>query len=229
MSFIHSRNFLERKYTLPLLALFAVFFTSPVVELYSGLFPLPILFIILIVLWVLHAQRVRLPVIKMAGFCGCLAFSLEVYWRYTHHNILANMPAEMALAIFVPAIIFYGIAISAILKKVFTEKKVTGDTVWGGIFVYFLIAILWGRFYHLAAILDAGSFKPAFTPGDLFQIFYFSMVTLTTVGYGDISPATHTTMILAVLEAAAGQIYMAVFVARLIALEINHRTQKNSA
>ena len=228
MTFISKRHFLERKYTIPLLALFSVFFSSPLIERFPVLYPVPVFLIMTIVLTLLRVQRIDKRLFLLASLCALISFSLETYWRHTHGYNLKAMPAQVAVLMFLPAMSFYALAIFSTLSRVFTEKRVTSDTVWGGIFVYFLIGILWSRFFHLAVILDSSAFKPPLIAGDIFQIFYFSMVTLTTVGYGDIAPSSHTTMILSVLEAAAGQIYLAVFVARLIGLEINQRTSKET-
>ena len=229
VSLASCRKALERKYTLPLLALLSILFTSPLIERFPALYPLPVFLIMTVVLTLLRVLRIDGRIMALAAACALLSFGLEVLWRYTHNLSLRDMPAGFAVVIFFPAITFYLIAILAMVRRVFTEKRVTGDTIWGGIMIYFLIGILWSRFYHLAAILDSGAFKPPLMVGDIFQVFYFSMSTLTTLGYGDFTPGNHATMVLSTLEAAAGQIYLAVFVARLIGLEIVHKSSANNA
>ena len=77
--------------------------------------------------------------------------------------------------------------------------------------------------YRLAEIMAPGSFIFSGTPAAQnhmtgFTTFYFSFITLTTVGYGDIAPATNITRMLASAEAITGTLFVAVFIARLVAL-----------
>lgn len=121
---------------------------------------------------------------------------------------------------------FYLLSICGILSRLFAEKHVTGDTIVGGIAVYFLIGLFWTILYHLALLLDGRAFSVALDQMGTFRLAYFSFVCLTTLGFGDIYPVSHLAQILSVLEAAAGQIYLVVFMARLIGLHTSWHGEK---
>ena len=114
-------------------------------------------------------------------------------------------------------LIFIVTAVFLIVQKIFSDTKVTGDTLRGGISVYLMLGIVWYQIYQIILIIIPQAFVGDFE-GDStsYQIFYFSFVTLTTVGYGDILPAHKATMIMANLEAIVGQLYPAVIIARLV-------------
>ena len=61
---------------------------------------------------------------------------------------------------------------------------------------------------------------------DGFESFYFSFVTLTTIGFGDIAPVSRVARMLAVMEAIAGMFYVAVLVARLVSIHSTSRPRK---
>lgn len=112
-------------------------------------------------------------------------------------------------------------------SSVFAGGRVTGDRVSGAIAVYLLVGLLWGILYGMVAATTPGSFKglEAFAlgePGAQQDYIYFSFVTLTTLGYGDMSPVTPFAKTLAWIEAVFGQIYLAVTIARLVSLEVSH-------
>jgi len=110
---------------------------------------------------------------------------------------------------------FLSFTVVVLLKKLFIVKRVTVDTIKGGICVYLLLGIIWACFYILVDLFDPGAFS-----AEHFSFFYFSYTTLTTVGYGDITPINPFAQTLTNLEAVAGQMYLAVFVARLVGLYI---------
>jgi len=115
---------------------------------------------------------------------------------------------------------------------VLREHRVTTDTIAGAACVYALIGLLWGNLYDMVAALNPGAFEiPAgFLTGPSgetsFALQYFSFITLTTVGYGDIHPATPTAAGLAITEAIAGQLYVAITIARLVGLQLMQRSGK---
>ena len=116
-------------------------------------------------------------------------------------------------------------------------QRVTSDTILGGICVYLLLGMLWMSTYGLVEIVRPGSFLlggvplgEAGTELDRFryaEILYFSFVTLTTVGYGDVTPASAAARSLAVGEAIVGQLYLAIFVARLMGLHLVHASARD--
>jgi hypothetical protein len=109
--------------------------------------------------------------------------------------------------------------------SVFDPGRVTPDRVAGAISVYLLLGLLWSALYGIIAAVDPGSFRgmEAFhlsEPGAQPDFIYFSFVTLTTLGYGDIAPVSSVAKTLAWIEAVFGQLYLAVTIARLVSLEV---------
>lgn len=101
-------------------------------------------------------------------------------------------------------------------------KKVTQDTISGAISVYLLIAITFAMLYILLEMLQPGTFHyaAAATRGEgmsPIDFYYFSITTLTTVGFGDIVVATSHVKPLVMLESITGIFYIAILVARLVA------------
>src|SRR5262249_1260599 len=116
---------------------------------------------------------------------------------------------------------------------VLRAKTVTGDIVCGALCVYLLIGLIWAFLFLLLESVHPGSFRleeGLTTATDLtsarsahIAIFmYFSFITLSTVGYGEILPLTPPAHGLAALEGIIGQFYMAVLVARFVGLYIVH-------
>ncbi len=125
-------------------------------------------------------------------------------------------------------IAFSGYLGCAIISFIFREEKVTSDLINGAICVYFLIGFMFTYVFSALEAAHPGSF--AMSNADLIhrQYFsYFSYVTLTTLGYGDITPVSNVARSLAVLESMIGQLYIAVTIARLVGLHIAH-SQRDS-
>ncbi len=90
------------------------------------------------------------------------------------------------------------------------------DPIMGAVFGYLLIAVSWSQLYLQIEIASPGSFNTASEHISASEFNYFSMVTLTSLGYGDITPAAPVPRLLAGLEAATGTIYIAVFIGRVV-------------
>jgi hypothetical protein len=118
-----------------------------------------------------------------------------------------------------------------ILLRVFAEETVTMETLSAALCVYLLMGYIWGSLYGLIYLLAPGSFQlpigwtPAMEQGiatdvPLNLMTYFSFMTLTTVGYGDVLPIRGSARAAVILEAVLGHFYLAVLVARLVGLHI---------
>lgn len=105
----------------------------------------------------------------------------------------------------------------AILARIVRHRTVSIRTVYGAIAVYLQIGIAFSMAYLVAYRIDPGAF-PAVAASSVGTFVYYSFVTLTTVGYGDIVPATASGRTLAIFEALTGQIFLVVVVARIVAL-----------
>jgi hypothetical protein len=106
------------------------------------------------------------------------------------------------------------------LRAVLKARRVTSETVQLGLSCYLLLGLLWAAAYSTLELVQPGSLSiPPGLPVEAAygQASYFSFVTLTTVGYGDILPVTPVARGLANLEAVAGVLFVGVFIARLIA------------
>ena len=113
---------------------------------------------------------------------------------------------------------------TGILRYVFTRRQLDGDGVFATIAAYLLIAIVFAQVYTLLVVWEPASFSAAVplaeqTPDKLHaSLIYYSLITLATVGYGDILPASETARTFAVMEATVGQFYIAVIVAVFVGM-----------
>jgi hypothetical protein len=124
-----------------------------------------------------------------------------------------------------------------VLFTVLRDPSITADTIVGALCTYFLIGVTWGTAYSLAALLspDAFSVSPALAAASHWHaptapvtplLEYYSFTTLSTVGYGDISPLSGGARTLSALEGITGQLYLAVLIARLVGIH-SARSQKS--
>ena len=111
------------------------------------------------------------------------------------------------------------VALSGVtLALVFRPGPVTTRRIEGAISVYLLLGFTWAQAYELVALWHPGAFAIAVAGRNSNQWTYYSFVTLTTMGYGDIMPVHPLARALAVLEALTGQLYLAILLARLVSL-----------
>jgi hypothetical protein len=117
---------------------------------------------------------------------------------------------------------FFVLASAVVLFDVMTGEDATTDRVLGAMCGYLLLGILFALFYQAMEQSNPGCFK--MKGGSEFSDFiYFSIVTLSTLGYGDILPVSPQARALVSLEVVLGQFYLAVVVARLVALSMYAR------
>ncbi len=118
-----------------------------------------------------------------------------------------------------------------IFREVFRRGPVTRDTVRGGLCLYLLIGLIWALGFAILESLNPGAFRYEAVVGReaVIQVFiYYSLVTLSTLGYGDVVPILPLARSLAAIEAIVGHLYVAVFVATLVARLLTREDSEQS-
>ncbi len=110
------------------------------------------------------------------------------------------------------------LATAATAHHAVQSEAVDGEHLFAALDAYLLVGVIFGVGYTLLDQISPDSFGPSAGALALPHGFYFSFVTLATLGYGDIVPVSDTARGLAIVEAVAGQMYLAVLVARLVSL-----------
>jgi len=145
--------------------------------------------------------------------------------------------AELVIASGVSDIAFYLIMTLAILAYVFRATEVTVEILAAAVCAYLLMGIGWSNVYVVIESLSPGSFNSGALATEIVggiedvhiqqgHFLYFSLVTLSTLGYGDVTPIQQPARMLAALEAIVGQLFIGVLIARLVGQQIRPRPNK---
>ena len=113
------------------------------------------------------------------------------------------------------------------LAFIFKSEDVTIEVIYAAILVYLLMALMWSFVYVLLELINSASFNVAWSLelGSQMWSIYYSFVTITTLGYGDITPATELASSFSILEAVVGQLYLVVVVARLVGMHVSSKSR----
>jgi hypothetical protein len=134
---------------------------------------------------------------------------------------------HLGLATRVFGALFFGYAVGIILQIIARSSEITKETLYAAVVAYLLIALMWAFLYMVLELVIPGSFS--FPDGsqrlETMRFEYFSFVTITTLGYGDVVPLTNKASALALLEALIGQIYLVVLVAWLVGMHVSRKTR----
>jgi voltage-gated potassium channel len=166
----------------------------------------------------LFAIAVVLSAITIAGTGWLIAFPRPWVLLVSHSSIIV-------------LVAFFSITI---LSYVLDSGRVTTDKIFAAICVYMLLGYGWTFVYSILLELQPQSFASTSEvarddyAGRILQLRYFSFMTLTTVGYGDIVPRSQAARTMTILEAVMGQFYLMVLIGRLVGLHIVHGTYPRS-
>jgi hypothetical protein len=117
---------------------------------------------------------------------------------------------------------------SQTVQFIIRSKTVTREVVYAAMLVYFLLAQLWAMVYTFLDRIDPASFSLAVGQGDFLIFEYYSFVTLTTLGFGDITPLSKVAKAFSVLEAVVGQLYLVVVVAWFVGMLVARKSEITS-
>jgi hypothetical protein len=191
---------------LVVLVLFA-FVLPPVIAPGSEQLPLVDLFLTLLLLAGVASLRIRPAVRALLMAAAVAAVSVRLW------------PGSGLAAAALASLVSLGLMAVVVLAQTFRDGPVNLHRVQGAIAAYLLLGLAFAAAYALVAALAPGAFataRPETPQGRTFV--YFSFVTLTTVGYGDVTPVHHAARSLALVEALTGQLYPAILIARIVTL-----------
>ena len=178
--------------------------------------------------------------------------SMLTLWKRARHHaqhmfagatviVVLMLGAVVTHHMFVPVqlivqILFLGYVLRIVVRAVFKAKIITTDILCGAVSVYLLVGVLAGLLFVLIEYFSPGSFRVSnWTTDPVAQqasfiedpgwLLYFSFVTLTTVGYGDVLPASAVARSAAVLVAVIGQVLLMVQIARLVGMHVAQETE----
>ncbi len=129
-------------------------------------------------------------------------------------------------------LIYLGMLLAVVIAQVFRDGPMTAHRIRGAIVIYLLLGVMWAFAYQVVALTSPQAFRlpEGLTAGEPSalrrELTYFSVVTLTTTGYGDITAVHPVARTLVMLEVLVGQLYPAIVLAWLVSLAIMHRKEK---
>jgi Ion channel len=120
-----------------------------------------------------------------------------------------------------------------VLWQVYREGPVTAHRIQGAVAGYLLLSMIFAIAYYLVETIQPGSFQMSSVQDQVRSglvmdrsFYYFSVVTLTTTGYGDILALTNSARTLVMMEALIGQLYTAILIARLVSLHVEEKRER---
>ncbi len=143
----------------------------------------------------------------------------------------------LELVIHLGAMIFLALAVAVILRHLFERRAVRIDDILGTLCGFLMAAMAWANLFGMIELLSPGAFdvassiKPALGQwhGRESLFLYFSLTTLTTLGYGDVTPVASAARSAASLEGVFGQFYIAVVVAQLVGSKLAETSSREPA
>ncbi len=147
---------------------------------------------------------------------------------------MPSTPAVLVGLIF--STVFFLFILIVLLHNIIDSVRAGADTIYAAMSAYLLLGVTWYFFYALVEIITPGAFnfgsliahvESGAPHGELRLFSYYSLVTLSTLGYGDITPVTPLARSLSAMEAVTGQLFIAVLLARLVGLHIAQKKNPN--
>lgn len=213
--FYKSEKFLSNKYNHLLIICFSLFFLAPFYAALNWRFPLLKILFFLAIEFTLHIVMDKkkmfiCTIFTTIGFIATLVAGYDLC-PFAINDFLYVF-GRLVYCLFLAIAIFY------LMRRFLQARKITGDTIKGAIAVYLMLGVLWIFVYESIFHINPSAFS-AVAFGKL-SFLHYSYTTLTTLGLGDITPVSNFAMSFTCLEAIVGQLFLVVFIAKLMGLHI---------
>ena len=210
----------DRGYRYLFLSLILILLAFPLVKEYApGRFLLDIFVSFVMIASMMAAVRTRTSL-----HIGLVLLSILLVARWAES--VTNAPLLVFLSLILTTIYWSYVIVEILIDIFLYRSKVTGGMIYGALSVYLLIGLAFAFAYTIVDIVVPGSFDGiSYVMAEeghreFHGFLYFSFVTLTTLGYGDILPIMPAARAMAYMEAILGQIYLTVLVARLVSMYV---------
>jgi hypothetical protein len=138
---------------------------------------------------------------------------VAVIGRFVEVVMSGQIPAATEIVLSVVTLAIFAVLI---IRQFLDKDRAIKHRIAGAIAVYLLLGLLWARLYELVILFNPGAFQIAHDDG-IATLFYYSFVTLMTIGYGDVVPVSLIARNLAILEGLTGQLYLVILISSLVA------------
>jgi hypothetical protein len=214
--------YFSRRFVILFMSLLAMILVTPLVQGFVGIHIVWNIFLTAILLSGVHAVSGKRRNVYIASLLA-LPMLVSVWSEYFVESNSVVVVGTLC------GVVFFAYMIVNILLFIYKQDEVTKDLIAGAAVVYLLMAIMWTFIYRVLEIAHPGSFTISATDiHERLRLTYFSLVTITTLGYGDIVPTTSLASSLATLEAVVGQLYLVTTVAWLVGVRVSQSRERKS-
>jgi len=231
------RRLMERRHTALLVAIILLFLVRPSIgDAGAGpmVFSTALVLLLVVALYTIQVDELageRDALLAQRRRRTILGWALAVPAVIERLAIFVIPNAELYITGTIVWLLFIAYVTWSQLRSVLKQREVTSETISMSISVYLLLGLTWGLFYIVLSQLQTNAFSLGTTiqgpaaRADKLELFpvlvYFSLTTLSTIGFGDITPLTLQARYAAVAEGITGQFYLAILVARLVGLQMS--------
>jgi len=231
------RRLAPRRHTVLLVAIIAAFLVRPLIgDSGAGppLFSIAMLFLLLLALYNINVDELvgdRETLLAQRRRRSIIAWALGVP-AIAQRFVITFAPSPMLyLSGSILWLLLFGFITWNELRAVLRQKEITREVISMAISVYLLFGLTFGLFYIVLHDLQPNAFSfgaggPASEQQVIPVLIYFSLTTLSTIGFGDITPLTLQARYAAVAEGITGQFYLAILVARLVGMQMTQSTNQ---
>jgi hypothetical protein len=200
-------------------SLVSLLFSSFMMDQFPGTSGEKIFFFISIAMFVVGIKSLHIgqTVKRAVYFMAIVASLLASGWFFYPGNMF------IAYALLLFELIFFAGAFKTAYRKILFEGEIDNNKIIGSITLYLLLGLIWTVLYVILVLVYPDSFNGIDMQNRqtiYSSLAYFSFVTLTTLGYGDISPANNIARFLVIMEAIAGIFYLALIVSSIVSLRL---------
>jgi len=215
----------ENNFTYLCIALIALLFSAAVVQEFPNTWGEDFFSFVSILMLMVSIKSMKTE-IAWKGMVYVLIALLVVFTVISKFFVFPAIPYLILLLL----LFFFMGSFSSSYKKILFEGKVDKNKIVGSLSLYLLLGLIWTVVYLLLLQIDPHAFsgmEAATWQENFSTVAYYSFVTLTTLGYGDILPKNHLAEFFVYMEAIIGVFYMAIIVATLISLGIARIEKKD--